>query len=103
MNKVESRLSKVKFHMISKIEVTSTARAKLNSHEVKSKTPENVRVSQLPNFPILVTSLKIIKIYMSENTEGTHCDISGTGENPSPISSSPEKEGYLFLRKRTTT
>ena len=33
-----------------------------------------------------------LKIYMRENTEGTRCDISGTGEKPRPISSSPEKD-----------
>ena len=52
MSKLESRVSKVEFH-VRKIEVAWAARAKLNSREVKSKTPENVRMSQLPNFPTL--------------------------------------------------
>ena len=38
--------------------------------------------------------LSLLLSLQGEDTEGTRCDISGTGEKPRPISSSPEKEDY---------
>ena len=56
----------------------------MNSHEVKSKAPENVCVSQLPNFPYLSFGTKnpIFPYYRREEGEGVCMSLIGLNKYP---------------------